>query len=100
MSTTDFFNFLSSYLKQAVPFSSKTYYQLTVNALSMSMYHTYHCRLKNNKIRMEGAIAFSTLLKSNKSLLYLDLDRNRLGDAGAEVLAEALKMNNSLKRLR
>ena len=66
----------------------------------MSMYHTYHCRLKNNKIRMEGAIAFSTLLKSNKSLLYLDLDRNRLGDAGAEVLAEALKMNNSLKRLR
>ena len=47
-----------------------------------------------------GVIALSDALKVNKSLKFLNLERNKFGDSGVIALSEALKVNESLYHLR
>ena len=48
---------------------------------------------------IDRAAALGECLKCNTSLTTLNLDRNRIGDAGAAALAECLKCNTSLTTL-
>ena len=49
--------------------------------------------------RVDRATAFAEALKTNSTLLTLELCENRVGDEGAIVIAEALKMNRTLQTL-
>ena len=55
--------------------------------------------LQDCKIGNRGAIALAEVLKSNKTLHYLMLDKNNIGLEGGIALAEALKMNSTLQLL-
>jgi Ran GTPase-activating protein (RanGAP) involved in mRNA processing and transport len=56
-------------------------------------------RLDGNPVGISGAGALATMLKSNKTLLTLDLGDCRLGDNGVELLCEALVKNSTLTKL-
>jgi hypothetical protein len=51
-------------------------------------------------VGVSGALVLSDLLKFSAVLTRLDLDRNHIGDDGAKAIAEALKVNRVLKKLR
>jgi hypothetical protein len=53
-----------------------------------------------NRIGDAGAAALSEALKSNATLTSLSLAGNRIGDAGAAALSEALKSNATLTSLQ
>ncbi|XP_072303327.1 leucine-rich repeat-containing protein 71, partial [Eucyclogobius newberryi] len=59
-----------------------------------------HLFLRNNQIGDEGArligSALSTTKTANKTLLFLSLAFNRIGDAGAVYLAQGLRYNRAL----
>ncbi|KAG7457860.1 hypothetical protein MATL_G00231770 [Megalops atlanticus] len=59
-----------------------------------------HLSLRNNRIGEEGALmigaALSTPRTANKSLLSLNLSFNSIGDAGAEYIAQGLRLNRTL----
>ncbi|XP_069041587.1 leucine-rich repeat-containing protein 71 isoform X2 [Lepisosteus oculatus] len=59
-----------------------------------------HLSLRNNQIDEEGARlvgqALSTPRSANKSLLSLNLAFNRIGDAGAQHIAQGLRLNRTL----
>ncbi|KAK3831131.1 MAG: hypothetical protein J3R72DRAFT_425615 [Linnemannia gamsii] len=52
--------------------------------------------LQNNSIRYDGAKALAEALKTNSTLATLDLQYNWIGGNGAEALAEALKSNSTV----
>ena len=56
--------------------------------------------LSDNNLNAAGAAALAEALKTNTTLTRLRLSRNNLNAAGAAVLAEALKKNTTLTRLR
>jgi Ran GTPase-activating protein (RanGAP) involved in mRNA processing and transport/predicted Ser/Thr protein kinase len=56
--------------------------------------------LAYNKIGEAGAKHLSDALKVNQSLRELQLYNNKIGDAGAKDLSDALKVNQSLTKLR
>ena len=49
------------------------------------------------RISNDGVIAFSECLKTNTTLIELDLSCNNITHKGASVIAETLKVNNTLK---
>ena len=52
-----------------------------------------------NNIKDEGVIALAEALRVNNTIRWLDLSCNKnIGDKGAEALAEMLKVNKGLKR--
>uniref|UniRef100_A0A6B2LRR1 Uncharacterized protein n=1 Tax=Arcella intermedia TaxID=1963864 RepID=A0A6B2LRR1_9EUKA len=55
--------------------------------------------LEGNKIGDAGARLISESLKSNSTLTSLNLERNQIGFAGAQSIFESLKDNSSLKFL-
>ena len=55
--------------------------------------------LWDNKIGDAGAQALAETLKTNTTLTRLDLGGNKIGDAGAQALAEFLKTNTTLTTL-
>ena len=57
------------------------------------------CRLYDNNIGDQGAIAIAKALEVNASLKILVLENNNIGDDGAKALASALEVNASLKTL-
>ena len=56
--------------------------------------------IERNNIDDAGAQELADALKVNSSLTSLNLGRNEIGDAGARELAGALKVNSSLKDLK
>ncbi len=56
-------------------------------------------KLVGNRLRAEGARTLSRLLKTNCSLITLDVRMNRLDDAGGELLMDGLRHNIHLKNL-
>ena len=55
--------------------------------------------LQNNEVGDEGATCIADALKINKSLKHLNLSGSPIGAIGAAEIAEALKINQSLKEL-
>jgi Ran GTPase-activating protein (RanGAP) involved in mRNA processing and transport len=55
--------------------------------------------LWNNKIGDAGAQALAEMLKVNNTLQKLGLGGNQIGDAGAQALAEMLKIHSTLQQL-
>jgi hypothetical protein len=51
-------------------------------------------------VRRAGAEALSSMLRVNKCVRLLDLNKNRMGNAGVEMIADALTVNNSLTSLQ
>ena len=59
-----------------------------------------HLHLDDNNINANGCKGLAKLLEGKESALkYLDLKRNKIGDEGVIILADALKNNTSLKAL-
>ena len=59
-----------------------------------------HCQLLNlskNRLGAEGAQLLATALKENDTLLWLNLYTSYIGDEGAKALATALKENKNIK---
>lgn len=56
-------------------------------------------KVTSNKIRSEGARTLGRILKTNKSLVTLDMRMNRLEDAGGQLLLDGLCHNSTLKNL-
>ena len=52
--------------------------------------------LRHNKIGDEGANALAESLKTNSSLMFLLLSFNQIGPAGEHALLNALKMNSTI----
>jgi hypothetical protein len=48
-------------------------------------------KLGSNSIGVEGAIAIAEALKVNAVLTKLDLENNRMGDAGEKAVRDAVK---------
>ena len=55
--------------------------------------------LSNNNVEDKGAASLADALKTNTSLIELNLSNNNVEDEGAEALADALKRNTSLTEL-
>ena len=55
------------------------------------------CRLGANKIGDAGATAIANAIAVNASMTVLRLDYNKIGDAGAAAIAKAIEDNASLK---
>jgi Ran GTPase-activating protein (RanGAP) involved in mRNA processing and transport len=55
--------------------------------------------LHHNKIKDQGAVAISTILKLNKTIQVLNFRFNEFQDTGAQILGAALKINTSLVEL-
>merc|ERR1712007_314830 len=55
--------------------------------------------LRINKIGDEGAEALAEMLKVNEKVQVLDLRINKIGDEGAEALADDLAVNKTLESL-
>ena len=55
--------------------------------------------LESNPLGDEGTTCIAEALKINKSLKQLNLFRNNIGAIGAAAISEALKINESLKEL-
>ena len=55
--------------------------------------------MRNNKIKIEGAMALAQGLIDNTQLKTLDLSGNQLGSKGTMLLCEALKGNKTLQSL-
>lgn len=55
--------------------------------------------LQRNSIGDEGAEKFAQAITINNTLTNLNLDRNEIADKGAEKIAEALEINNTLTLL-
>jgi hypothetical protein len=53
---------------------------------------------KDTKLGPEGGAAIAEALKVNSTLKFLDLQENQIG-SGAKAIAEALKVNTSLQKL-
>ncbi|KJE88847.1 hypothetical protein CAOG_00424 [Capsaspora owczarzaki ATCC 30864] len=53
-------------------------------------------RLRNQKIGDAGAHAIAEALKLNTTVTWLDLGENQIGDAGAHTIAEALQVNTTV----
>jgi Ran GTPase-activating protein (RanGAP) involved in mRNA processing and transport len=56
--------------------------------------------LQKNKIGDKGAQAIAEALMTNSSLQVLDLSQNCIHKKGAKYLAKALPLNNSLRELK
>eukprot|EP00038_Savillea_parva_P009214 m.182027 g.182027 ORF g.182027 m.182027 type:complete len:673 (-) comp15414_c0_seq1:375-2393(-) len=56
--------------------------------------------LGNNSIGPEGAAAFAEAIKVNKHITSLDMSNNKLGDEGGTALAEGLRLNKTLTNLK
>ena len=61
--------------------------------------YIYEVNLNVCNIDDSGAVALANALKVNKSLRVLKLGSNNIGDSGAVALADALKFNGSLRDL-
>ena len=55
--------------------------------------------LRNNSIRIEGAMALAQGLIDNTSLKLLDLTNNQIGSKGTMLICEALKENQHILSL-
>ena len=55
--------------------------------------------LQSNQVGDEGAIFIAEALKINQSLKQLNLSRSNIGAIGVAAISEALKINQSLKEL-
>ena len=55
--------------------------------------------MQDNPLGDEGATFIADALKINKSLKHLNLSENTIGAIGVAAIAEALKINQSLKEL-
>ncbi|XP_056153987.1 leucine-rich repeat-containing protein 71 [Lampris incognitus] len=89
-------------------FSNLRYVLLEGNPLPEQSYHLLlsedsninHLLLRNNQISDEGVrligSALSTTRSANSKLMYLNLAFNSIGDAGAEHIAQGLRLNRSL----
>lgn len=53
--------------------------------------------LSSSQVQNRGAIAIAEVLKTNASIVYIDLRMNYIGDQGAEALAEALNLPQESK---
>lgn len=58
-----------------------------------------HLVLAKNRLGNAAAVRIADALKRNKSILFLSLAGNDVGEAGGMALAEALAVNTSLKSL-
>ena len=54
----------------------------------------------NNHLGTHGAVMLADILKKNDSLIFLDLNRNKIYDKGLVKLGQALQVNEMLKGLR
>ena len=52
--------------------------------------------LSKNNIGSDGAKMIADALKINQTLTLLDINENNIGDDGAKQIADALKINYSL----
>ena len=55
--------------------------------------------MQSNEIGPEGAIAIADALKINTSIKELNLWKNKIGPEGAIAIADALKINTSIEEL-
>lgn len=55
--------------------------------------------LINNRISDRGAYALANALRTNDSILDLDLSFNQISNKGAQAIIEALQNNRKIKRI-
>lgn len=56
--------------------------------------------LANNHLGTHGAVMLADILKKNDSLVFLDLNRNKIYNKGLVKLGQALQVNEMLKGMR
>ena len=69
--------------------------KILVDVLSSNKSHLERLHLGSNSIADAGVHHLSTMLKTNRSLTHLMLNRNHIGDRGVHLLSNALALHNT-----
>ena len=78
---------------------NKTMASICLSGNTSIIHHPIVIKHVDNELSDNEAVAFATMLKTNRTLVHLDLSNNKITDYGAAALGQAIATNDMIKEV-